>query len=301
MLGARARRSAAPPGARTVCDAETLCEGSFWTQVRDIRKRMEQQPAREPKRAQTHSSPFSSFDTSSSLTHSPQRRAQPRSVSPPRLPVCTRAVRIEPTCQGLQADFASLRLDHARLLSADVVEGICTVQKLALPVGDCPAKPAWTWPVAQAPPKHEVPSNALPTQPSPPQTGGKLDDDDRAVYCSFSETNFAPAPRLAGTDSALPGQEEPRANKGVLNYDISLAELPRDNQGLPMWPRVERPTRSATRCVAESDSDWSDSDPDDECGYEPRDAQGLPTWPRFERPVRSVARAESQSDWSSLA
>ncbi len=210
--------------------------------------------------------------------------------------MCTRATRIEPACHGLQADFASLQLDDdAGLLSlsADGVEGVCTGEKQVHPLRDSafrarsvcahvPAKPAWTRPVAQTPPKHEVPSNSLPTQPSPPPTGGNL-----------------AAPRLAGTDSAWPAKVEPRADMdfvGILNYDISQAEFPRDKHGLPMWPRVEELTDFiAPKCsAAESDSDdWSD----DEFGCEPRDAQGLRMWPCSERP----ARVRSESCDSSVA
>ena len=261
MLGASARSPAGRPCAWKIHDTETLCESSFWTQVRDLQKlskKVEQQE-REPKRARKHSSPFDTLP-------SPAQCARSRCASPPTLPICTCAAPIEPACCGLQLDFASLQLgdeDDAWPLSADGIgtEGLRTGQKvLAPPLDDSiserpgsphvPAKHARNSPVArQAPPKLEVPSHALPTPSPPPGPGGDL-----------------ATRRLAGTVSASPGEEEPRANKGQVDCDMSLAHsldmealslgmqaLPRDAQGLTMWPRFE----GLLRPVVESESDWS--------------------------------------------
>jgi hypothetical protein len=130
MLGASARSPAGRPCAWKIHDTKTLCESSFWTQVRDLQKlskKVEQQE-REPKRARKHSSPFDTLP-------SPAQCARPRCASPPTLPICTCAAPIEPACCGLQLDFASLQLgdeDDAWPLSADGIgtEGLRTGQKV---------------------------------------------------------------------------------------------------------------------------------------------------------------------------
>ena len=240
MLGdASVRSRTGPPCARKIHDAETLCQSSLWTQVGGLRNEVAQQE-REPEGVRTQGSRLDPLPSPAQW------------VRPPTLPIDTRAARMKHAGCGLQLDFTSLQLDDeddAWPLPADGVgiEGLRTGQKvLALPLGDSisarpgsplvPAKPIRNWPVAdQAPPKLKVPSHALPA-PSPPPTG--------------------PGGGLAtwrGTVPASPGEDEPRANQGHCDMNLDMDALPRDSQGLPMWPCSEGPVRP----VVESASDWS--------------------------------------------
>ena len=230
------------PFAQTFCDAETPSESLFCTQVRELQKKMQQQE-REPKRARTHSSAFDSFETS--------RKAQLRCGSPPTLPIWTRATGIESACYGLQLDFASLRVEDARPMSADGVgtEGVLTGQKVPIfPFGDGAYSARLDCAHIRAnraqncfPPKPKVSSYTLPTPPPPWIIAENVATRD-----------------LAGTSLALPGQDKPRVTKGSFNHNdtMNIDALPRDAQGLPMWPRFEGPVRF----VAESESDWSDEE-----------------------------------------